>query len=104
MMRLNPILLAVAALVSMCVTAYAAEMQGASDAQRDLYLAGAGQGVTLTNLQSMIDGGAIFCPPADYVLNVSEMKRLADSALSGEHAPAVFVMAALEGLKQEFPC
>lgn len=84
--------------------ATAAEMQGASDAQRVIFLAGAAQGIAITNTQSLIDGQALYCPPTDYVLNVAEMNRLADSALSGEHAPALFVMAAIEGLKQEFPC
>lgn len=103
-LRWYPTVLTVAVLLSLGSIANAAEMQGASDAQRDLFLAGAAQGIAVTNTQSLIDGRAIFCPPADYVLNASEMNRLAESTLTGEHAPAVFVMAAVEGLKQEFRC
>jgi hypothetical protein len=39
----------------------------------------AAQGITVTNTQALINGRAAFCPPADYVLNVSEMNRLADT-------------------------
>ena len=103
-MRLWPALVVAVVLLLVGTAARAAEMQGASDSQRDLFLAGAAQGIAVTNTQSLIGGRATFCPPADYVLNASEMNRLADGALKGEHAPTLFVMAALEGLKQEFPC
>lgn len=77
----------------------------ASPDQEFLYLAGVASGIGYANAALTLNGRTpLYCAPNDYVLNVQELKRIADMKLSGPVEPQLYTIAAVTWLSENYPC
>lgn len=79
-------------------------MDGVPNPTAAVFLEGAAQAIMLVNIQLAREGQApLFCAHS-LSLDAGALYDLADHKLTGPHEPMLFIIAALDALRERYPC
>jgi hypothetical protein len=95
-------------LITLPMTAWAQQpplsIKGVNDAGMQVLLAGMAYGIGSANFFLRMEGRGLYCPPRGVLTTPALLRDLAASQLKGPQKPDVVAIAALDGLRQKFPC
>lgn len=79
-------------------------IKGVNAAGMQMLLAGMAYGIGSANFIGRMEGRGLYCPPRGVLTTPDLLRALASEQLSGPQKPDVIAIAAMDGLRNKYPC